>query len=110
MEFLSPRKKLVIATVPVGAGMLAACLTYLVIAELPLLLLVYFLVCAGASQLLVMLWGSAVARRTSEVGGRPDSAARQLMLATKRQHETVMWYAKLAGVCAVAWGLLLVTR
>ncbi len=110
MEFLSPRNKLVIATIPVAAGMLAACLTYLVIAELPLLLLVYFLACAAASQLMAMLWGSAVVRRMREVGDRPDSAAQQLMLATKRQHQTVLWYAKLAGVCVVAWGLLVVAR
>lgn len=90
--------------------MLASCLTYLVIAELPLLLLVYFLVCAGASQVMANLWGNAVMRRMDEVGERPDGPAQQLLLATKRQHETAIWYSKLAGVCVVAWGLLLVTR
>jgi hypothetical protein len=110
VHYLSPEKKIVIAAVPAAVGLLAACLTYLVAAELPLLLLVYFLVCAAASQGMAVLWGNAVLRRIAEIGDRPDGPAQLLMLASRRQHETVIWYAKWAGVCAAAWGLLLVTR
>jgi hypothetical protein len=106
---LSRRKKIVIASAPAAAGTLAVCLTYLLVANLPLLLLVYFAVCAGASQFMTTLWADAVMRRIAEVGDRPDGAAQQFMLAGQRQRETVLWYAKLSGACVVAWALLLAT-
>jgi hypothetical protein len=109
VHYLTRRKKIVIAAAPAAAGTLAACLVYLVVPALPLLLLVYFAVCAGASQFMTTLWAGAVVRRVAEVGERPDRAAQQFMLAGQRQRETVFWYTKLSGACVVAWALLLAT-